>query len=77
MAINLANSKILCNFAPAFVRMHYKVDPLAQLVEHNTFNVGVLGSSPKRITKEEATRSLLLYSNGNYPVFFLLSLCQQ
>ena len=27
------------------------VDPLAQLVEHNTFNVGVLGSSPKRITK--------------------------
>ena len=30
---------------------HYKVDPLAQSVEHNTFNVGVLGSSPKRITK--------------------------
>ena len=28
-------------------------DPLAQLVEHNTFNVGVLGSSPKRITKNE------------------------
>ena len=27
-----------------------QVDPLAQLVEHNTFNVGVLGSSPKRIT---------------------------
>ena len=27
-----------------------KVDPLAQSVEHNTFNVGVLGSSPKRIT---------------------------
>ena len=26
-------------------------DPLAQLVEHNTFNVGVLGSSPKRITR--------------------------
>ncbi len=25
-------------------------DSLAQLVEHNTFNVGVLGSSPKRIT---------------------------
>ena len=29
-----------------------KVDPLAQSVEHNTFNVGVLGSSPKRITKK-------------------------
>ena len=27
-----------------------EVDPLAQSVEHNTFNVGVLGSSPKRIT---------------------------
>jgi hypothetical protein len=26
-------------------------DSLAQLVEHNTFNVGVLGSSPRRITK--------------------------
>ena len=32
-------------------------DPLAQLVEHNTFNVGVLGSSPKRITKGEVTRA--------------------
>ncbi len=27
-------------------------DSLAQQVEHNTFNVGVLGSSPKRITRE-------------------------
>ena len=27
-------------------------DPLAQLVEHNTFNVGVMGSSPMRITKD-------------------------
>jgi hypothetical protein len=26
------------------------IDPLAQLVEHNTFNVGVMGSSPMRIT---------------------------
>ncbi|HIZ91331.1 MAG TPA: hypothetical protein H9807_04345, partial [Candidatus Bacteroides merdavium] len=25
-------------------------------VEHNTFNVGVLGSSPKRITKRKAKR---------------------
>ena len=29
---------------------------LAQQVEHNTFNVGVLGSSPKRITKRKAKR---------------------
>ncbi len=26
-------------------------DSIAQLVEHNTFNVGVLGSSPSRVTK--------------------------
>ena len=31
-------------------------DSLAQLVEHNTFNVGVLGSNPKRITKKNAKR---------------------
>ena len=27
-------------------------ESLAQLVEHNTFNVGVSGSSPERFTKE-------------------------
>ena len=30
-------------------------DSLAQQVEHNTFNVGVLGSSPKRITQTKKT----------------------
>ena len=30
-----------------------KGDSLAQLVEHNTFNVGVLGSSPRRITENK------------------------
>ena len=29
------------------ISMH---DSIAQLVEHNTFNVGVLGSSPSRVT---------------------------
>ena len=38
-------------FAPQFERMHKRSDSLAQQVEHNTFNVGVLGSSPKRITR--------------------------
>ena len=28
-------------------------DSLAQLVEHNTFNVGVMGSSPMRVTVSE------------------------
>ena len=36
-------------------------DSLAQQVEHNTFNVGVLGSSPRRITKEtESYRNVTL-----------------
>ena len=37
-------------------------DPLAQQVEHNTFNVGVLGSSPKRITflKDKSQEETLL-----------------
>ena len=38
-------------------------DSLAQLVEHNTFNVGVLGSSPKRITKR---------SSGMKAFFFII-----
>ncbi len=47
--------KLVCTFASllrgfvldALIR---GIDSLAQLVEHNTFNVGVLGSSPRRIT---------------------------
>ena len=38
----------------------YKIDSLAQSVEHNTFNVGVLGSSPKRITKITASLAQLV-----------------
>ena len=34
--------------------MQQKIDSLAQQVEHNTFNVGVLGSSPRRITQKKA-----------------------
>ena len=40
-------------FAPVIEKRLHKDDSLAQLVEHNTFNVGVLGSSPKRITEEK------------------------
>ena len=32
------------------------VDSLAQQVEHNTFNVGVVGSSPTRITEGSQIR---------------------
>ena len=37
----------------AFPKKAPRSDSLAQLVEHNTFNVGVLGSSPRRITKRK------------------------
>ncbi len=36
---------------PQSEMMANRFDSLAQQVEHNTFNVGVLGSSPKRITR--------------------------
>ena len=36
---------------PYFCTPKKRDDSVAQLVEHNTFNVGVLGSSPSGITK--------------------------
>ncbi len=33
---------------------------LAQLVEHSTFNAGVLGSSPKQVTKKADVQSRAL-----------------
>jgi hypothetical protein len=36
------------------------LDSVAQLVEHNTFNVGVLGSNPSGITKTSPTTLLFL-----------------
>ncbi len=33
-----------------YLRAVKKIDSVAQSVEHNTFNVGVLGSSPSGIT---------------------------
>ena len=45
-----------------FRKKGIRFDSLAQQVEHNTFNVGVLGSSPKRITKQkESYRNVALF----------------
>ena len=41
-----------------FSLISVNADSLAQLVEHNTFNVGVVGSSPKRITSFETSKGL-------------------
>jgi hypothetical protein len=38
---------------PTFSERKVTDDPVAQLVEHNTFNVRVPGSSPGRITKKK------------------------
>ncbi len=39
-------------------------DSLAQQVEHNTFNVGVLGSSPRRITEKPSEMKAFLFMCG-------------
>ncbi len=65
---------------------HYKSnaqdDSLAQLVEHNTFNVGVLGSSPRRITEtldrngqKWTVNVQLLQYQGIVGVFSLYNVC--
>ncbi len=66
-----------CNFAALFTRFsaHKGIlgDPLAQLAEHNTFNVGVLGSSPKRITEKGAVKApffVFITRNGGHYTFF-------
>jgi hypothetical protein len=41
-------------------------DSLAQLVEHNTFNVGVLGSNPKRITRRRGISEMKFLFFVNY-----------
>ena len=45
---------ISCTFADLLRKEN---DFVAQLVEHNTFNVGVLGSSPSGITKNHSEKS--------------------
>ena len=60
-ANNLAVSKKSSTFALAFEKKVW-YDSLAQLVEHNTFNVGVMGSSPMRITRRiSVTKSSFLF----------------
>ena len=42
------------------------VDLVAQQVEHHTFNVGVLGSSPSQVTKKDVKFFDILFSFINY-----------
>ena len=49
-----------------------RFDSLAQQVEHNTFNVGVLGSSPKRITERRDLKKSLSFFHFNLTGFFVI-----
>ena len=46
-----------------------RFDSLAQQVEHNTFNVGVLGSSPRRITKKASKTEAFFRLCLKYKIF--------
>ncbi len=62
---NFQKSIYLCTRLTAI-----RIDSLAQQVEHNTFNVGVLGSNPKRITQyQHAGESLRGGKDGGSILF--------
>ncbi len=58
-----ADFKKMTTFALPFEKEGVKrTDSVAQLVEHNTFNVGVLGSNPSGITgKKSFTKFVNLF----------------
>ena len=48
-------------------------DSVAQLVEHNTFNVGVLGSSPSGITQKRDSLMIVSFLFLRYWKYFIAS----
>ena len=56
--------------AKAVPEMQNNDDSLAQLVEHNTFNVGVLGSNPRRITRKSELPPQNAENHLIFSVFF-------
>ena len=55
--------------------MRQRTDSLAQQVEHNTFNVGVLGSSPRRITrKSESYTKVTLFFYALIALVYMVQL---
>ena len=75
MPKNFAGKKKSINFAAQLREQGFQpslriaLDSLAQLVEHNTFNVGVVGSNPTRITKNKTRLKQLDQKSGCF--FFL------
>ena len=52
MAEDDQKSKNVNQEKPSKIKAFHRFDPLAQLVEHLTFNQRARGSSPRRVTKE-------------------------
>ena len=52
-ACKLNKSNYLCTRNQEITDSQIRIDSVAQQVEHNTFNVGVLGSSPSWITENK------------------------
>ena len=67
-----ADSKKKRTFALAIRNDANRFDSLAQQVEHNTFNVGVLGSSPKRITRLRSKKEKALIIKWSQSFFFFM-----
>ena len=75
----LNKSHYLCTRNQEITDSQTRIDSLAQQVEHNTFNVGVLGSSPRRITQEQSQtatkkRQVLQYQRI-VGLFFMFQSC--
>ena len=62
---NFQKSIYLCTRLTAI-----RSESLAQQVEHNTFNVGVLGSSPRRITQTKS-KTMKTADNQSLSAVFL------
>ena len=75
MRENFVSLKKLSIFAPAIRDDAHRLDSLAQQVEHNTFNVGVLGSSPKRITYTNGKTTKTADNQSLLAVFILSPTC--
>ena len=48
-------------------KTNQEVDLVAQQVEHHTFNVGVLGSSPSQVTEKRKSS----IDDGRFRIFFI------
>ena len=69
-ACKLNKSNYLCTRNQEITDSQIRIDSVAQQVEHNTFNVGVLGSSPRRITQTKS-KTMKTADNQSLSAVFL------